>query len=135
MMDIVEDIVSTSRMMVNRLMDNVKHYYTNTFADNIVYVKRYGKRFEKLRSSRNLSTFVDEDLYLLKQYLHGKTCSLERIAKDVLKETKRILPKGCPMRMRFQRTKVLTIFQGETSFPDMYSRIYLYQVVLTGMAS
>ena len=84
-----EDIVSTSRMMVNRLMDNVKHYYTNTFADNIVYVKRYGKRFEKLRSSRNLSTFVDEDLYLLKQYLHGNTCSLERIAKDVLKETKR----------------------------------------------
>ena len=75
--------------MVNRLMDNVKHYYTNTFADNIVYVKRYGKRFEKLRSSKKLNTFVDENLYLMKEYMRENTCSLERIAKDVLKETKR----------------------------------------------
>ena len=75
--------------MVNRLMDNVKQYYANTFSDNIVYVKRYGKRFEKLRSSKKSNTFVDEDLYLLKDYLHGKTCSLERVAKDVLRETKR----------------------------------------------
>lgn len=59
MMDIVEETVNTSRMMVNRLMDNVKNQYKNPFADNCVHVKRYGKRFEKLRSSKKLNTFVD----------------------------------------------------------------------------
>ena len=76
-------------MMVNQLMDDAKQNYINTFADNCVYVKRYGKRFEKLRSSKKLNTFLDENLYLFKEYLRGNTCSLERIAKDVLKETRK----------------------------------------------